>query len=113
MSASCDLARLIARYRFLQGALDSASLGRTQCGVAASAALSEVFLQIVRFEAEDPAISCRQIEFLLGFLAEGHPDPELRRLISKEALAHVRRLADKAGPGTRAVPAKTAAAPAE
>ena len=98
MSASCDLARLIARYRFLQGELDCESLRDAPCRAAAASALDDVFLQIVRFQAEEPAISYRQIEFLMTFLAEGLPDAEMRRLISTEALAHVRRLMERVGP---------------
>lgn len=94
-----DLFRLIARYRWLQQEL-SQHLAANETANAAHVtdALEEVFLLIVRFQAEDPSISYCQIEFLLAMLAEGTRDKKLRQMLREATLAHVKRLADRAAP---------------
>ena len=97
-----DLYRLIARYRWLQQEL-SQHTGADEVANAArvAEALENVFLQIVRFQAEDPSISYCQIEFLLTMLAEGTRDKKMRRMLREAALTHVKRLAERAAPTTR------------
>jgi hypothetical protein len=94
-----ELARLITTYRWLQQELDlQKDAGSRSNAVHVAEQLEAIFLQIVRHPSEDPSICYRQIEFLLGVLAEGPPDRKMRRLLRDEVLVHVKRLATKIDP---------------
>jgi hypothetical protein len=91
-----ELAKLIARYRWLQAETGGSGLvARPEGPVPINAALNEVFLQIITFPAEDPRISYRQIEFLLEVLADGNTDRSLRQELRDHVLTHVKRLTDR------------------
>lgn len=99
-----ELFRLIARYRWLQQELaEHNHAGKTANASHVAQAIENVFLEIVKFQAEDASISYCQIEFLLSMLADGTRDRKLRTLLRDVALAHVKRLADRAGPDGRHV----------
>lgn len=94
MSANQDLARLIATYKWLLGERDSQrGLNAAANARHIDAALDDVFLRIARFPAEDPRISCHQIEFLLAVLSEDGADQASRALVCEAVLDHVKRLA--------------------
>jgi hypothetical protein len=96
-NVSQDLARLIARYQWLQDELGKPGVVAGLSGTARIAdAMNEVFLEIVKYPAEDPRISRRQIAFLLTVLAEHSGDVTTRNVLRDEILAHVTRLADLA-----------------
>ncbi len=71
MSQVQALSRLIASYRILQSKLaEHTSIGASANTRHLSQALDDAFLEIVRFEADDPGIVCSQIEFLLAMMAD-------------------------------------------
>lgn len=91
------LSRLIASYRTLQSRLaHETSLGSHANARHLSQALDDAFLEIVRFEADDPGVSCSQIEFLLAMMTDSGSDVAARAALRDEVLNHVRRLAGRA-----------------
>lgn len=105
MSQVQALSRLIASYRILQSKLaEHTSIGASANTRHLSQALDDAFLEIVRFEADDPGIVCSQIEFLLAMMADGASDASARSALRDEVLLHVRRLAERTD-GRRRKPA--------
>jgi hypothetical protein len=89
-----DLARLIASYQWLSR--EREALKGNPGGVSdghISGMLDDVFSSILRFPSDDPRITCRQIEFLLGILADGRHDALSRKALCDAILAHVARIA--------------------
>jgi hypothetical protein len=96
MSAlSQELARLIARYRWLQRSIADAPDAKL-AGAGDKSSVDEtihsIFFEIVRFKTDDPRIAVRQIGFLLDAMTEPDLDADLRFLLRDEAMAHITRL---------------------
>ena len=109
MTSSNELIRLVASYRFLQRELEepSRAINRLHRNHIRKS-LDETFLAIVRHRADDPAVSVKQIEFLLSVMVADASDDKLRAIVRDEVLAHVHVLAKMAG-----APVRTAAPASE
>lgn len=91
-----DIYRLIASYRWLaQELADRSSSGATSNGRVLREEMNDVFLRIVRSPADDPEVSCVQINFLVTALADEDHDADVRAMLRDTAMGHVKRLASR------------------
>lgn len=91
-----DLARLITQHRWL--VQERAEQKRSRRAIDLSlvdAEIESLFLQIMRYPADEPRIGYAQIEFLVTALAEGDHDGHVRQLLKDAVLVHVGRLAGR------------------
>ena len=92
-----ELVRLITEYKWLrQVEGHSGVLTGYSREESVSDALNRVFMNIVRFPADDPRVSYCQIAFLLELMAdESFSDSTSRFLLRDAVLGHVKRITDR------------------
>ncbi|MDX2156483.1 MAG: hypothetical protein SFW09_08225 [Hyphomicrobiaceae bacterium] len=92
-----ELARLIARYQWLQQESSrQGTVASRNASLSIADALDAVFLEIVKHPTQDPWIRYRQIAFLLGVMADTR-EGRVRAALRDQILAHVKRLTDQLG----------------
>jgi len=93
-----DLARLITSYRWLSQELAS----QVDAGAADNCQhireeVDALFLKIVKFPADNPYISCAQMDFLISAIAEPGRDDATRAGLCDLALSHLTRISKHLG----------------
>jgi len=100
-----ELARLIASYRWLSEELAAQTSAGADLNCAhIKAEMEATFLRIVQQPAENPYVSCAQIDFLVSAMAEPGSDDATRALLCDMTLTHLRRLTKTLGRGDHAAP---------
>lgn len=97
-----DLTRLITQHRWLVQERAEQKQSRRAIDLSyVDAEIESLFLQIMRYPADEPRIGYAQIEFLVTALAEGDHDSTVRGLLKDAVLAHVGRLAGRSDAGAQ------------